>query len=198
MLSGHNPKIDNQVQIHVNPINLVDDDRQGNESLENLLNELSGVLEVEIDQYQECMNLLNEQQEKIIAGDSDAIEEIGKKEDTIILKIKTLEEARKSIVLQLAQYLKISVRELNLARLAILTENPYSERYTAYRRQILYIIRNLESLRGSNTYLIHNALHYINGILKIFASVHTIGASYSKKGLLKFSSESGKNISGLS
>lgn len=192
---GHNSEIDNQMQILSTSLNIDEDIWQKDETLKNLLNELSGVLEVEIDQYQECLDLLHKQQEKIVAGDSSGVEKIGKKQDTLILKIKTLEEGRKSIVLQLAQYFDTSAREFNLTKLTRLVRNPYSERFIAYQKQILYLIKKLECLRESNTYLLQNALHYINGILKIFASFDTIETAYSKEGLLEFNLERVRRIS---
>jgi len=194
-LLGHNSEIDNQMQILSTSLNIDEDIWQKDETLKNLLNELSGVLEVEIDQYQECLDLLHKQQEKIVAGDSSGVEKIGKKQDTLILKIKTLEEGRKSIVLQLAQYFDTSAREFNLTKLTRLVRNPYSERFIAYQKQILYLIKKLECLRESNTYLLQNALHYINGILKIFASFDTIETAYSKEGLLEFNLERVRRIS---
>jgi len=194
-LLGHNSEIDNQMQILSISLNIDEDIWQKDETLKNLLNELSGVLEVEIDQYQECLDLLHKQQEKIVAGDSSGVEKIGKKQDTLILKIKTLEEGRKSIVLQLAQYFDTSAREFNLTKLTRLVRNPYSERFIAYQKQILYLIKKLECLRESNTYLLQNALHYINGILKIFASFDTIETAYSKEGLLEFNLERVRRIS---
>jgi len=194
-LLGHNSEIDNQMQILSTSLNIDEDIWQKDETLKNLLNELSGVLEVEIDQYQECLDLLHKQQEKIVAGDSSGVEKIGKKQDTLILKIKTLEEGRKSIVLQLAQYFDTSAREFNLTKLIRLVGNPYSERFIAYQKQILYLIKKLECLRESNTYLLQNALHYINGILKIFASFDTIETAYSKEGLLEFNLERVRRIS---
>ncbi|MBM3282703.1 flagellar protein FlgN [Candidatus Gottesmanbacteria bacterium] len=183
------------MQILSTSLNIDEDIWQKDETLKNLLNELSGVLEVEIDQYQECLDLLHKQQEKIVAGDSSGVEKIGKKQDTLILKIKTLEEGRKSIVLQLAQYFDTSAREFNLTKLTRLVRNPYSERFIAYQKQILYLIKKLECLRESNTYLLQNALHYINGILKIFASFDTIETAYSKEGLLEFNLERVRRIS---
>jgi len=200
ILSRYKSGIASQTLILSTSPDLTEDNPQKSENLKNLLDELMGVLEVEIDQYHECLNLLHEQQEKIIAGNAGVVEEIGKRQNTMILKIKTLEEARKSIVSKLAQYFGGSVGEFTLKKLAELVENPYSEWCMAYQSQILVLIEALEKLKGSNAYLIQHTLHYINGVLKIFASIHTadafMEAAYSKRGLLEIKTERGKRVSG--
>lgn len=167
-----------------------------NEALGNLMQELAGILEVEIDQYYDLLNLLHDQRERIIAADIRSVEEIVKRQETTVLKIKTLEEARKSLVSRLAQHFDSSSEEFTLVELAHLVDRPYNEWFTAYQKEIVSLIRELENLRESNAYLIQQGLHYVNGVLKIFASVRSTDLAYSRNGKLKREKKKGKHVSG--
>ena len=76
----------------------------------NLLEELVRILDVELDQYHSLLDMLYAQREHFAAGNIGPFEEISKRQETVVLKIKTLEEARKSIVNQLAQYFGIPMK----------------------------------------------------------------------------------------
>jgi flagellar biosynthesis/type III secretory pathway chaperone len=174
----------------------VEENQQESEALGDLMQELAGILEVEIDQYYDLLRLLRDQREKIIAADIRSAEEIIKRQETAILKIKTLEEARKCIVSKLAQYFDNPSEEFTLVELADLVDRPYNEWFTTYQREIVSLIRELENLRESNAYLIKQGLHYVNGVLKIFASVQSTDLAYSRDGKLEREKKKGKYVSG--
>lgn len=162
--------------------------------IESLLEDLVRILDIELEQYRNLMDMLRTQRKQFATGDIGSFEEIGKQQETVILKIKTLEEARKSIVSQLAQCFSVNQEQFTLTKLEELVDDHYSERCSVLRKEILSIIRNLENLRESNAYLIQHALHYVSGVLKIFASSQN--NNYSNTGKIEEKQESGKYISG--
>ena len=187
----------------------IEETQQGNGRIEKLaiaLEELVGILDVELDQYRDLLRLLHSQREFFAVGDIGSFEEISKRQETAVLKIKTLEEARKSVVARLAQYLNIppsDTSEFTLSKLAALVETSadaliraYGERCAAYREEILSLIRELENLRENNSYLIQHALHHVTGVLKIFASAHITDCGYSRVGQIKQKAKTGKRVSG--
>jgi hypothetical protein len=174
----------------------VEETQQENEAMGDLMQELAGILEVEIDQYCDLLQLLRDQRERIIAADIRSVEEIVKKQETTVLKIKTLEEARKSLVSNLAQYFDSSSEDFTLLELADMVDSPYSEWFMTYQKEIVSLIRKLENLRESNAYLIQQGLHYVNGVLRIFASARSTDLAYSRNGQLEQEKKRGKYVSG--
>ena len=152
---------------------------QGNEGVESLLEELVGVLDVELDQYRDLLDMLYAGRGHFAMGDIRSFQEISERQETAVLKIKTLEQARRSIVGSLAQYFDIPHEGFTLAKLATLVDSPYSEQCAAYQRDILALIGELEGLRESSVYPIQHALHYDIGILRIFASARATDFPYS-------------------
>ncbi len=173
-----------------------EEDQRESEVSGNLMQELAGILEVEIDQYSDLLRLLRDQREKIIAADIRSVEEIIKRQETAVLKIKTLEEARKCLVSKLAQYFDSPSGEFTLVELANLVDRPYNEWFRTYQKEIVSLIRELENLRESNAYLIQQGLHYVNGVLRIFASVQSTDLAYSRNGKLEQEKKKGKYVSG--
>jgi flagellar biosynthesis/type III secretory pathway chaperone len=185
-----------EVPQHFASSNSVEEDQRESEALSNLMQELAGILEVEIDQYCDLLRLLRDQREKIIAADVRSVEEIIKRQETAVLKIKTLEEARKCLVLKLAQYFGSPSEEFTLIELVDLVDKPYNQWFTAYQKEIVSLIGELENLRESNAYLIQQGLHYVNGVLRIFASVQSTDLAYSRNGKLEREKKKGKYVSG--
>lgn len=164
--------------------------------VEIALAELVEILDAELYQYRELLRLLQAQRESFAANDIGSFEEISKQQGTAVLKVKTLEEARKSIVSRLAQYLGVSGEALTLAKLATLVDERYSKQCAARQKEILFLIKELESLKENNAYLMQQALHYVSGVLRIFASAHNTDYSYSNNGQPEYQSRKGKYVSG--
>lgn len=197
------------IPIHLSPLD-ANETRRGNECAENLsvtFEELVEILDIELDQYRDLIGLFRAQRESFASGDVSSFEEISKRQETVVLKIKTLEEARKTAVARLARCFGVAsadASELTLAELAaalaeVNADAPirlYSDLCMAYREEILSIIRELENLKESNAYLIQHALHHVSGVLRIFASTYATDPSYSKGGQIKRNLKKGKYVSG--
>ena len=166
------------------------------ERLTSLLKELLEILNMEIGQYQDLLSLLYDQREQFASFDVKAFEDNSKQQGTLVLKIKTLEEARKSIIRSLAQHFYIPAKGFTLTKLAELVDEPYNELCMEYQREVLLLIKNLESIRESNAYLVQHALHHVSGVLKIFASAHATDLSYSGAGKIKQEKSKGRYVSG--
>jgi hypothetical protein len=65
-----------------------------------------------------------------------------------------------------------------------------------YQKEIPFLIKELENLRENNAYLMQQALHYISGVLRIFASSNSADFSYSSNGKLEHKAKKGKRVSG--
>ncbi len=173
-----------------------EEDQEETGCAESLLEELVEILDAELHQYRELLRLLQAQRESFAASDISSFEEISKQQGTVVLKVKTLEEARKSIVSRLSQYFDVPPEGLTLGKLATLVDTQYGERYVKYQEEIMFLIKELENLRENNAYLIQQALHYVSGVLRIFASTNAADFAYSNNGRLEHKAKKGKRVSG--
>ena len=164
--------------------------------IESLLSDLVGILDSELEQYRILIDTLVDQRRCFANGDIASFEEINKRQGTLVLKIKTLEEARKSIISQLAYCFNIPKEEVTLAKLTPLIDEPYDECLSVLSEDIIDIIGELDSIRESNAYLIKHSLHYVSGVLRIFASSHSPSIKYSDNGQIEQEQDKGKLVSG--
>ncbi len=141
-----------------------------------LLEDLMEVLHKEIDQYRDLMNLLQVQREYLSVYDIDSSAEIGKRQETVILSIKMLEEGRKAVVLRIAQCLDVPFEQISLAKLSGLTDKSCERRcpvcqrkILCHQREIISLIEGLESIKLVDISSIQQELHYTNQVLRIFA-----------------------------
>lgn len=130
---------------------------------------LTNILETEVQLYQDLLKMLHEQRKCFSVGDIAGFEEINKQLGTIVLKIKTLEEARKATVQQIAKRLNISQDEPTISKLAELVGSPHDVKLLQLRRKINLMVKELNNIKEGNAYLIQHALRYVSGVLKIFA-----------------------------
>jgi flagellar biosynthesis/type III secretory pathway chaperone len=172
-----------------------EDSEYSDNHIDDLMGNLLEILYNELSQYRILIDMLIEQRKCFSERSIEVFEEIIKKQGTTILKIKTLEEARKSVVSQLSQFLGISQEDITLSKLADLVSEPYSRHLSTFCDEINSIISDLENIKESNSYLIQHALHYVSGVLKIFASSHSQNVKYSNNGQLEQGQGKGKFVS---
>jgi hypothetical protein len=96
----------------------------------------------------------------------------------------------------LSQWLGIPPEELTLSGLADLMDDPYKGQLIILREDIKSTIKNLENIKESNAYLVQHALHYVSGVLRIFASSQSQNLRYSNDGQLEQDQGKGKYVSG--
>lgn len=143
---------------------------QEDTDIQSLLAEMLKVLGLEFRQYRNLLDLLHDQRNCFSSGDIESFEGIGKQQETTILKIKMLEEARRPIVSRLAHYYGIPSDECTLAMLTTLVDGPYRRRIVRCRNEAQSIIGQLEAARDGNAYLIRQMLHHVTSVLRIFTS----------------------------
>jgi hypothetical protein len=161
-----------------------------------LMGDLIEILENELEHYRILVNMLINQRKCFADGNIASFEEINKQQGTMVLKIKTLEEARKSAIFQLSQWLGLPQEGLTLSKLSDLMDDPYKIQLDILRDDIQSTIKNLENLRESNAYLVQHALHYVSGVLRIFVSSRSSNIKYSNNGQLEYNQKTGKLVSG--
>lgn len=160
------------------------------------MGDLIEILENELEHYRILVNMLTNQRKCFADGNIASFEDINKQQGTMVLKIKTLEEARKSAIFQLSQCFGFPQEGLTLSRLSDLMDDPYKIQLANLRDDIQSTIKNLENLRESNAYLVQHALHYVSGVLRIFVSSRSSNIKYSDNGQLEYDQKTGKLVSG--
>jgi flagellar biosynthesis/type III secretory pathway chaperone len=132
------------------------------------------ILSREVECYSTLVELLQEERRYIASNDVDRLNEVLKRQNTVILEIKALEEARRALMRKFSEILDLPFEELTLMRLTDVVDEPYSEILSRYGDLIDELTVKIQELNADNSYLIDKSIEYIVGALHIFVSTGAI------------------------
>lgn len=127
----------------------------------NTTAKLKNILNEEIKGYRELIDLLRKEKECLINLDTTGIENVYKEKDTVILKLKLLDEERINLLKRLSQENNIK-EEMTLLRLYKLTGD---EKLKHMRLQLISMLQSIEELNEFNGILIERSLNFIRNSL---------------------------------
>lgn len=132
------------------------------EAIRNILNE-------QVSSYRLLLDLL--QREKTCLRDfrPECVEELAKEKDTLVLRLKLLEEERLRLVGKFLPESSLggSPEELSLEKLYELTGD---SGFRDIRSKLLSLLQSIEELNTFNRMLIERSLHYVQGTASLFGS----------------------------
>jgi flagellar biosynthesis/type III secretory pathway chaperone len=147
--------------------------------MQPLLERLSEILSQEIAQYSKLLDILSVERHAIVGDSAERIHDILKQQETLILELKTLEEARVTIMDKFVEQFQTSTQKLTLLELATLVKEPFASEYKELSRQLGELLQQLEQVNRDNMYLIDHSLDYVNSALRLFAAADFFGVGYS-------------------
>jgi len=142
--------------------------------MHRLLGKLIEILSREADRYSGLVELMREERGHIASNNVDQLDEVLKHQNTIILELKALEEARKALIRKLAELLGLPFEGVTLRKLIDVVEEPYATMLAGYGDRIDELVAEIKRLNDDNSYLIDKSIEYITGALQIFISAGAI------------------------
>lgn len=153
--------------------------------MELLLRRLSEILSQEIAQYSRLLDILSTERWTLVGNNIERINEILKHQETLILELKALEEARTTIMDKLVELFQTSTQKLTLVELASQVEEPFASEYKKLSGQFSKLLQQVEQVNRNNAYLIDRSLDYVNGSLRLFTASDLFRIGYSDNKNLK-------------
>ncbi len=115
------------------------------------------ILKEQLNTYKMLHNLLKKERSCLINIESEKVEEISKEKDTVIMRLRLLEEERQRLIKQFAEDNGFN-SDINLDELGRLTEkNVFSE----LRSHLLSLLQSIEEMNRFNSILIDRTLNHI-------------------------------------
>lgn len=162
-----------------------------------LLEELIGVLEDQSDLHQSLISVLRDEKSAIVGSKLFELNKANKEKESLILKIKKLEEKRLDLVSTQANSLDDESDDLTLEKLCKVTNEPYSSRLNHCRENIMSSISKMKELNDGNKILLTNSIKFIRGSLTLFNNLMTSrsNAVYYPSGKIENRDHSGRVFS---
>jgi flagellar biosynthesis/type III secretory pathway chaperone len=124
------------------------------------------ILEEQVKTYKLLQELLHRERTCLVNIDPEKVEEISKEKDTVVMRLRLLEEERQRLIRMYADENGID-SEINLEELATITGNKH---FPSLRSQLLALLQNIEEMNKFNSILIDRSMNFIRTNTSFFNS----------------------------
>jgi flagellar biosynthesis/type III secretory pathway chaperone len=129
-------------------------------------NAIINILEEQIKTYKLLQELLHRERTCLVNIDPEKVEEISKEKDTVVMRLRLLEEERQRLIRVYADKNGID-SEINLEELGKITGNKL---FPSLRSQLLALLQNIEEMNKFNSILIDRSMNFIRTNTSFFNS----------------------------
>ena len=118
---------------------------------------IENILEEQVNTYKVLHDLLKKERTSLVNIEAEKLEEISKEKDTVIMRLRLLEEERQRLTKKFAEENNF-IGELSLQELGTLTGNNV---FMELRSRLLSLLQSIEEMNKFNSTLIDRSLNYI-------------------------------------
>lgn len=129
---------------------------------ETEIQKVKDILGQQVREYKDLLQLLQKERQSLIVLDGAAIDELVKKKDTAVLKLRLLEQERLRLVEKVSNHYGASGL-LSLQEIAAKTGD---EAFGKLRNQLICILQSIAELNEFNRMIIGRSLAVVNGSLE--------------------------------
>ncbi len=140
------------------------------------------ILQEEIQIYRSLVDLLQEEQEGLIQAKIDSIEEVEKKKENVLLKIRLLEESRIGLIQKIRSSCGLSEDEMTLGRIIQVADQRYKKDLGRCQADLRELVTTVSNLSRMNQRLVGHSLDYLKGSLTLLNQLTGRGATYQQDG----------------
>jgi flagellar biosynthesis/type III secretory pathway chaperone len=130
--------------------------------MNELLDELSSVLEREIGCYEELIESARAEQQALIRGKLHELKLAIEAQELLVASTKALEETRRHVGRTLAERFGWPPGEVTLTRLIELGYDDEAGRIAALRDKVRQVVRELDRVNVGNAQLINSSIEFVN------------------------------------
>lgn len=150
--------------------------------MNELVEELSSVLEREIGCYEELIASARAEQQALIRGKLQELKLALEAQELLIASTKALDETRRQIARALAQRLGLSDTDVTLTRLIELGYDDETGRIAALRDKVREVVIDLDRLNAGNAQLVNSSIDFINQTMWVLLQPRQPKGTYTPKG----------------
>lgn len=118
---------------------------------------IENILKEQINTYKVFHDLLKKERTCLVNIEAEKLEEISKEKDTVIMRLRLLEEERQRLIKKFTEENNF-IGEINLKEIGTLTGNSI---FTELRSQLLSLLQSIEEMNKFNSSLIDRSIQYI-------------------------------------
>ncbi len=128
---------------------------------------IENILKEQINTYKVFHDLLKKERTCLVKIEAEKLEEISKEKDTVIMRLRLLEEERQRLIIKFTEENNF-VGDINLKEIGTLTGNSI---FTDLRSQLLSLLQSIEEMNKLNASLIDRSINYIKTNTSFISSI---------------------------
>ncbi len=164
--------------------------------MNNLIDELIRMFEKQIKHHQSLISVLMDEKTSIVESNLTEISNANVEKETLILKIKNLEEKRLNLVVKIAELIGENSQNITFKRLCEITEKPQSEKLDDCRSRLILMTNNVRESNEENKVLLTQAVELVRGSFMLLDNLMSSNSVYYRTGEMENKGRSGRVISG--
>jgi len=157
-----------------------------------VIDKIIDVLEQETAIYESILKISESKTNIIVEGKIAALENIIKLEQSLILKMRELEDKREELVSRLSEELNVDSSELTISEVSKHLQDEKASELKLKQEKMIGVLGSLKSSNELNSRLIKNSLDYIDFSINLLTAIDSGNNSYSDSG--KIGSSKNRNI----
>lgn len=150
-----------------------------------IIKELIGVLSREAEVYEGILKLAQNKTDIIVGGKVSNLENITRLEQSLIFKIRDIEDEREELLGKLSKQLNVEPSEITVSELIKHLEKGQAVELERARQRIVSILNKLRNANELNAKLIRNSLEYIDFSINLISAVDSGNNNYGNSGQVK-------------
>ena len=127
------------------------------------------ILKEQISAYKMLHELLKKERECLVNFDAEKVEEVSKEKDTVVMRLRLLEEERVRLIGKFAEDNNLSP-DLNLEKMA---KHTGDDTFSVLRSQMLSLLQIIDDMNKFNSILINRSIKYVRTTTSFFNSFTT-------------------------
>lgn len=148
------------------------------------LEDLAAVLGQETEKYERLLRLIRRESSLITKGNLQAVAELVKQKETLVLELKVMQEARVALMSRVSAAYGIPLAELTLFRLIDLVPTSHAKLYGGLLKRLAFLASRLAEENDGNKALLDRLVGYVRGSLSSLTSIVTPVPMYQEDGSL--------------
>lgn len=161
-----------------------------------MLDNLFALLQEETDLYDLVLSAAQSEKDAVIDSNLDELNKLTREKETLLQKIRIVEEQRQGVTEGLAESLGCLPHDLNLSKLSQLVEEPYSSTLKDHRSNLLALVQAIGEVNSGNRELINHSLELVRSSFSFLNNFVASNTVYHSTGKMLNADPGGRVLSG--
>lgn len=162
--------------------------------IEAFLEQLLSILEDAVSLHEELQSLLQQEHHAVVGTQLDALSEIGRQKEDLLVRLHNLEDKRKNVMEKIANEVGVSPQRLSLSHMTKFQDGPVVDQIKKIGLVLKRTMDQIKRVNRNNQDLLRHSLEFVHGSMTLLKGLMTSPTTYLKNGRMHGDDVSGRMI----